>query len=321
MTLSTAQALQAYTQNALPKNLNIPEQQQRLSPEIENQIGNIHNLSPLMQKMYGWSPENADLMVKGYKQQLMLMFMYPDMPMPPLDHVDEVWHSHILSGHYKDDLSSVFPHDLHHNALFGCESKQEFNSFLNAGLIAEALNLKHFGKDAVAISAKHSTIANTPTQAETPVSVAKFANPAQLKAVTMAELQKLDMSRIVTRIQKLLNWSNEQAKSLKFDYFNFIQQISLSPNSTHECTDPAIAMMWKNHVLDTQKYAELTTLIGCELQHSFADHYNWGQNTTGVNLDNYNSEAHLFPEDLSKEQLQSIHVTDCGGCCGPVPCQ
>lgn len=321
MNLSTEQALQAYSQPSKAKNLNIPKQSNQLSGSILKQIESIANLTPLMQKMYGWSTDECSTMIEGYKQQLMLMFMYPNLPMPPIDQVDEVWHTHILSGSYKNDLASVFPQELHHNALFGCESKEEFNNFLNAGLIAQVLHRKHFGENAIAVSCKISEIANTPKQSSTPVSIAGFTNIQAVKVVSMATLQKLDMSRIILRIQKLLGWSNEQAKSVKFDYFNFIQKISQNPSIVHECSDPAISMLWKNHVLDTQKYAELTALLGMELTHSFSDHCNWGDNISAVNLDNYNSESHLFPETLSKQQLTSIYVTDCGGCCGPVSCQ
>lgn len=67
-----------------------------------------------------WDHDTANMAEHDYRLFLNLVRLYPGRPIVPSDHIDEVWHFHILhTEKYAGDCQAVFGRFQHHHPYFG----------------------------------------------------------------------------------------------------------------------------------------------------------------------------------------------------------
>ncbi len=97
----------------------------------ENPIQSILNLDLqyIVSRMVGkkgWSPQDAQDIVRKYKNFLTLAILYPESHCAPTPEIDEVWHDHILhTQKYAQDCEQIFGKYFHHHPSTGSKENQE----------------------------------------------------------------------------------------------------------------------------------------------------------------------------------------------------
>lgn len=89
----------------------------------------------------------ASRLEEGYRQFLILTYLYPEVSLVPTREIDDFWHCHILDTRkYPRDCELLFGQLLHHNPYFGIgskESRKELSlAFQQTAVLAEL----HFGE-------------------------------------------------------------------------------------------------------------------------------------------------------------------------------
>lgn len=72
------------------------------------------------------SLEEVRIMEKQYRQFLMLVHLYPEIPIVPSEKIDKIWHSHILDTQkYREDCDKIFGEFIDHFPYLGLRGPED----------------------------------------------------------------------------------------------------------------------------------------------------------------------------------------------------